>query len=984
VFVEYLPAMVGRWGTWDGFLRKTVFTFHIGKTLEVENVRLGVCAALLHFLALVAVICYGVGTGFWWSAVEPVGFGLDIWRPRGPDVVAAAKKDVLHCRDPQSYWHQSSDQLYRPASCRKLPPEEAHNAGDRSQLLFPTNVRDTSTWHGEGQDCDVARHWCAGRAADYYTTGTKCSCTWTDEFLVMNPEEEHVAFHHGFEANLGGSQRPRVVVRAGTGLESVWEGPLGEMKRQPGRGLLTVILNADRSRCKVGGQAAWSAVEAAGGISGSIKEWLACAGVTLDTDPQSLVPSQAKVPKHLRTLGLAMQLVLEYTNDHSEPDHDGVVCFVTVRVEPLSAAAALERKDIVQFPMPSQNQTAWRTRAARVVAVSLKAGGSYRYVNFSAAPQVLINMLVLLQLPALVLSFIVLHCLGQQSQVYRNARKSRFDPFQQFVDAISRSMVAEAGFRGMLGGAWKDGMAELEGLSPQHLFQHLRGICGDELTSGAMHEAKLQQVALAAVHQLGDAKTGTVSCAQFARACMASGSVSLQDVATVVSEYQRFAHEKIQDVQLDDPEKAPANNASQRREWEADVEQRLKLLEQCFVMSQAPNKSHAAESNCSAMGFLGLLQSRLQDKVGSGNGDPVAIFQKEAALQKEDSQTSASSTKDGTSDASLPFGVLKKLDQQVTELRQECERRIKTLEHHLRMSPVQEGHVKSTPILGRSCPRLPLDGIGNAKSLEESLKATFAGPAGAVSACSTARGTVSTVHCDAQSRLYSQGSASDSDVQSSSMTVRGQSLCESSAVVAELELTEMLETQEKAESCQGMLTSQGLDHVQVWYPFERTGDEPKAPEAPVAVALKESSRRLPSALPPLSLSADVQASHTVRAVPVPPPQPSFYDPGQTSGPLVGAIPETKQKTHREPQRETPKGSPKESPRESDLLRRRPDFGKVELGVECKRYMPVQGKQQRAPSRPPAEAAKRGSTEGPGGGPPAITSATMRGTGTMRA
>jgi hypothetical protein len=876
----------------------------------------------------------------------------------------------------------------------------------------------------------------------------------------MNPEEERVAFHHGFEATIG-SQRPRVIVRAGTGFESVWEGSLGEMKRQPGRRLMTIILKADRSRCSVGGQAVWSADAVARGISGSIKEWLACAGVTLDTDPQSVFASKTMTPKHLRTLGLAMQLVLEYTNVHSEPNHDGVVCFVTVKVEPLSAAAALEHTDIVQLPLPSQNQTAWRTRASRGVAVSLKASGRYRYFNLSAAPQVLINMLVLFQLPALVLNFIVLRCLGKRSKVYRNARTSRLDPLQQIFSAITRSMVAEAGFRATLGGAWEGGMADLEGLTQEHLFHHLRHVYRDELKSGAIQEAQLQQVALAAVHRLGTTETGTVSCAQFVRACMASDSVSLQDVAGVVTEYQRPAQEKIQDVhvpvvdrvaqentqdgQLGNPERAKASSAvvpSQRKEWEAEVAKRLTLLEQ--QMSGKPHSTLAEGNGTTAMGLLSLLQNLLQDRLGSGNAHPadaLVTLQKEELerlpstctlasqvlsfhehlqrtderLKRVESQTDA---KDGAADVSeFPSSVLKKLDQQMMELRQDCERRIRALEQHLRISPVQETLVKNSSSLStRNLSRLPLDAIGNSKLLdaigdskllEEPLKATSAGLAGAGSACSTARGSVSTALCDAQSRMTSTSDSASASLESTVMTVRGPSVCESSAVINELDLSEMLGQEEKAETCQGIITSQGLDHVQVWYPFEALGDTPKAPEAPAAVMLKESVKdalsapstfvstffswggdnhsRVPAALPPLSLAGSGEVNQPVISVPVPPAQPSFHDPHDprqsTRSSLIPPVPETKPRATREPPKDSPRVSQEGSPRESDLLRRRPDFGKAELGVECRRYLPAAGK-QRSQSQPPAEAASRAATERSSGAMPALSPATAaKSTGT---
>jgi len=596
----------------------------------------------------------------------------------------------------------------------------------------------------------------------------------------------------------------------------------------------------------------------------------------------------------------------------------------------------------------------------------------------------------------------VLRCLGQQSKVYRNARKSRLDPFQQFVSAISRSMVAEAGFRGTLGGAWHGGMAELEGLSHVHLFLHLRDVCRDELKSGVMQEAQLQQVALAAVHQLGTTETGTVSCAQFVRACMANDSVSLEDVARVVTEYQRFSQEKIQDVQLDDPESGTASSAivsNQRKEWEADVAHRLTLLEE-LVSGKSFEKK--AEGNTSAMGLLSQLHSRLQDKLESCSStsqkDELArepstcslasqvlslheqFMQTDERLKRVELQTDAT---DGASQ--FPSGVLHKLDQQMMELRQDCERRIRALEHHLRVSPVQETPVK------HKRHGFKMDGIGNSKLLEESLKANSAGHAGAGSACSTARGTSSTAMYEVQSRLNSIGStiagSTMDDLQSVSTTVRGYSACESSAVINDEDLNEILGQEEKAEACQGSLSSQGIDHIQVWYPFERSGDRPRAPGAPAAVHLKENQRKLPSPIPSFDIEvASEEADLRVRTrkvnhptVPAPPARPSFHDPGQPTRSLVPPIPMTKMKAPRE----TSKDSPKGSPRESELLRRRQKFGKAELGVECKRYLPAPAPgpgKPRSHTQPPA-AASHAARERSGH---AALAATMTGGGYLRA
>jgi len=239
------------------------------------------------------------------------------------------------------------------------------------------------------------------------------------------------------------------------------------------------------------------------------------------------------------------------------------------------------------------------------------------------------------------------------------------------------------------------------------------------------------------------------------------------------------------------------------------------------------------------------------------------------------------------------------------------------------------------------------------------------------------------------------------------MTTRGHSAYESSAAIKEEDLSEA-QGREEAKACQGILTSQGLDHVQVWHPFEPMGDIPKAPNVPAAVHLKENQRKFPSALPQWSLASESEAAdlrklppaalpqlslasdfdlrlcarnvNMAPSVPTPRAKVPLHDPGQPSRSVILPTTTTKQGMLRETRPEKPRGIPRKSSRQSDLLRRRPGFGKTELGVDCTRSLSTAGR-QRTRSQP-LSVANRAATKHSGDAAPAA--AIFIGTGVLRA
>jgi len=168
-----------------------------------------------------------------------------------------------------------------------------------------------------GLSCGLqAEEWCRNRSAtaNYAvdaSAGT-CSCNVDQQYFMANPEAQRMLLFHGYEVDVTGGTNPRLV-RGSSASGTHAQGTMpGDMKVTQGH-LVTRIQTPNGEPCKVGGRSDWSEADARAGIGGELSEWLACAGVNLDTEPQSITPAAA-FPPHLRTMGLTLQLRLDYRN----------------------------------------------------------------------------------------------------------------------------------------------------------------------------------------------------------------------------------------------------------------------------------------------------------------------------------------------------------------------------------------------------------------------------------------------------------------------------------------------------------------------------------------------------------------------------------------------------------------------------------------------------------------------------------------------
>jgi len=304
--------------------------------------------------------------------------------------------------------------------------------------------------------------------------------------------------------------------------------------------MLTVVMLPDYTdTCMVGGKSEWKRMDLAHGITGTLSEWLTCAGVTMDSNPADVLQeAPVGMSPHLRTMGFRLELTLEYTNDaHSYPDH-AIVCLVTAQVVP--AWQMRTNTDYVLLGALDNGRRAWRNRLAHGVVVQLKVTGDFRKFDFKKFMDFFVSSLVLLQLPFHISEFIALYMLGFISEIHRSAKRSKLNVSNDFYSTIARMLVAEMGFRGLMRGQWKGSIKHLSGLTSQDLLHHIYGVFNEEIQSGVLQRHELQRMAIATFSHLDQHSKGIITANDFIRECTTNESISVKNAAKLFDEEQAY------------------------------------------------------------------------------------------------------------------------------------------------------------------------------------------------------------------------------------------------------------------------------------------------------------------------------------------------------------------------------------------------------------------------------------------------------------
>jgi len=250
--------------------------------------------------------------------------------------------------------------------------------------------------------------------------------------------------------------------------------------------------------------------------------------VTLDTNPSTLVKANG-LPKHLRIMGLSLQLTFDYRNLH-DLSHSGVVCYVTVNV--------LAQWSQMQPPpdtiwIGDDAQTAKRTRLAFGAAINMKVTGTFKKFSYSNAILALVETVIVFKLPLFVARLISMYFMGIISVIYRRARDLKFNIYTHYRESIAKLVQAEVAFRSLVGGIWRGPVAKKE-LPMRHLYLHLCDAFDDHMKSGKLSKTELRCMTSAISDHLDYEGDGSIGCGDFVRACTENDIFDLMTVAKVL------------------------------------------------------------------------------------------------------------------------------------------------------------------------------------------------------------------------------------------------------------------------------------------------------------------------------------------------------------------------------------------------------------------------------------------------------------------
>jgi len=352
-----------------------------------------------------------------------------------------------------------------------------------------------------------------------------CSCNVDQQYFLANPEAQRVLLLHGYEVDIAGGLNPRLVRGSSASGDKKTEGAPGDMKATEGQ-LITRIQSSSGEPCQVGGRSDWTEADARAGIGGELSEWLACAGLTLDTDPRSITPADA-FPPHLRTMGLTLQLRLDYRNSKTD-DFGQVDCFLTVVA--MVTWTRRQRADLITAPGPGVDSQETLRKTIYGVSIELNVKGKFWTYAFADAVSFFVQCLVILQLPLFVVEFVALYCLGILSEIYRNAKRSQLNVYKHFHSAMARMMIAEVGFRGLMGGAWHGSVLKLH-LTEQGVLEHLTDVFGDQISAGTLQMGELQRMVAVTFRHIDADGTGSVTCGEFIHSFMSGELITVPTMA---------------------------------------------------------------------------------------------------------------------------------------------------------------------------------------------------------------------------------------------------------------------------------------------------------------------------------------------------------------------------------------------------------------------------------------------------------------------
>jgi len=490
------------------------------RVLVLRNRRLGLFYKIVQLIGFGFIGLYSVHARTFMVENTVEAWTVNLWREDNPSqtAAAAAAGHAAHpCQqDPLSYTSKTDGQFsYAPTLCKALPNEEAH-FNDQSKLFLATLVDDVLFWDGTGETCGAASKDACQQHADaiYEEADGRCSCRFHEQFIVKDAEEQLIRFAYGYEVDL--SLGKRIDMHRGGILSS---------EASDASALVTRFLAPDGADCTFGGKSEWQQSDSVGGISGTLSELLACAGVTLDSDPNKLVSGTLpSSPQHLRTMGFQLALHM-----HLQQDYFGHVT-IEVRVE-ATPVTTIAWNDAIQSSVSSSMGTVTRRlRRAHGVALSVHVRGSMFTFSWMQLVRGFVDMLVLLQIPSYVVRFVAMYLMGVTSEIYRGTARTKLRIFGKFHNLVAKLMLAEVAFRGLVND-FSSSIEDLENLTPDLLLTRLMDVFMDVCQSGKLMPEEVVRMACVVFVTMDTDKSGLIGCREFIAACTDDGEITMQRMA---------------------------------------------------------------------------------------------------------------------------------------------------------------------------------------------------------------------------------------------------------------------------------------------------------------------------------------------------------------------------------------------------------------------------------------------------------------------
>jgi len=515
-------------GAFVRFWHDEFLTITVPRQICIQNKRMAYVLRFCQLCVAVALLTYSFVEQVWAEKFLPHGYGIRFQHEPFNASVAKALGDPLCAeRRRQSSNGTSSSGL---VGCQLLPLEETHHAFDE-HLLLPTYVEEVLYWNG--QHCSAKAAGMCGEASAGNLTSPEWNChcrprPYFTEFAAL----QRIVIFHGYEV----VQPERIIRQSSGALEPVSH--VGDQVSVEKGKLVTELRTTSGNPCSVNGRSVWQQSDAKYGISGSLQEWLACAGHHLDRNPQDLLPDPT-FPANLREMGFTLQFTFDY---HSDTKFHAT-CFISVDVH--VAWTPMPALSEVFFAKTMDDILVKRVRKGRGVTVTQRVKGIFTRFSITRLLHFIVSFIVLFQVPKQAVLFVLLFCLGILSEVYRRARRTKISPYSHFETAITRAMIAKAGYQGLVG---TEPFAK--GIHPKCLLRHMKDLFADEVHSGIVMPHTIVDMAALTFKHLDATGKGVITCGDFLRS---SSAYEFFDVRMMARFFSRRAEQtELQDFLDDD------------------------------------------------------------------------------------------------------------------------------------------------------------------------------------------------------------------------------------------------------------------------------------------------------------------------------------------------------------------------------------------------------------------------------------------------